>query len=349
MVGQQETTFKLHKVFLARCSSNMKLEKTNKLIFEKLEPDTFKIVLNYLYLDDLPENLLPEKLPALAHQADYFGLTTLKHFTYTELSKKISKDNAVQVLENSIKYSAIDLQQVATKFIHNNMPSPNELKKLSKEALISILVFKDIPIKTGDLDMNLVAYIESLYKKDSGDLFIVSNDGEKVKVYKVLLYCISKYFKEIFDKILKDLLSMETYNLTYDTKKSLTTILSFMFGKEADVNDIDTLFTIHFLSTRFSYDEGVDYALDKLELLVHESNVLRISDFNHKEGKRERLTETCVNIISKSPSVIRKLLDERIGSLNQISTEEREIKSESVKTEEKKEAPKRRSFGLFGK
>ncbi|KAG6456273.1 hypothetical protein O3G_MSEX009656 [Manduca sexta] len=132
MKSTEGTEFKVHKNILASRSAVLKanfehntIECHTNTIESPLEEDVLREVLLYIYSDKVPKiNEIPDKLLAAA---EYYQLEELKMLCERPLLKRLTVQNAIEILEFADLHSADTLKQETLEFIkHNPM---NEIVK----------------------------------------------------------------------------------------------------------------------------------------------------------------------------------------------------------------------------
>lgn len=117
--------FKVHKAMLACRSAVFRAnfehdtkECHTNVVESPFESEVMREVLTFIYSDKSPKALqIPEKI---LHAADYYQLPKLKQFCEEAIPRKLTVENAVEILELADSYSANILKQVALMFIKLN-------------------------------------------------------------------------------------------------------------------------------------------------------------------------------------------------------------------------------------
>jgi len=146
---------KAHKAILASrwdffksmLTSEMKEGGKNEIEIKDWDSEVFKVIISYIYTDQIEFNDLKMILKILM-EANKYGLIRLKKMWEWELTKVIDHDNVIDLLHLSDTHQASDLRNVCLEFVVQHYDSiikrkdNNIFNKLSKNTIVELLLMK---------------------------------------------------------------------------------------------------------------------------------------------------------------------------------------------------------------
>ena len=104
-------------VLTAMFQHDMQEASNRSVKVQDIEPDVFRQLLHYVYTGDAPDLENEEMTEPLYIAADKYQIISLKEWCSTELSDKITVDNAVRLLAVAHLHSDEKLKQICAYFI----------------------------------------------------------------------------------------------------------------------------------------------------------------------------------------------------------------------------------------
>eukprot|EP01121_Diplochlamys_sp_Union-15-3_P017564 TRINITY_DN6209_c0_g1_i2.p1 TRINITY_DN6209_c0_g1~~TRINITY_DN6209_c0_g1_i2.p1 ORF type:complete len:651 (-),score=74.18 TRINITY_DN6209_c0_g1_i2:331-2283(-) len=209
------TEFSLHKpVILARCPSLLEIEALEEKL--PISVDTFKLFINFLYSDRIPDILKPEQLLELLQCSHYFNKKILRMICADLLETEIRHSNIKEWEDIAVGLKSPFLSRLLQFYSHKDMDSTvsefwkteDEIRNPSSSTSTSTSTSTSLPVvKTSTLSEDEFFILEveknqiqmyqeefnKLFLQQKGDFDILIED-KKIPCYKAILAARNQYF-----------------------------------------------------------------------------------------------------------------------------------------------------------
>ena len=129
-------------VFKTMLSSRMKESTSNEIIISDFDHDAVKEFIRFLYLDKCDKDILDKHAKSLLAMAHKYEVKGLLNITVDYLTKTLSDDTVVELLQLADLYEAENLKMKALKFIKTNLKDltkAGRFSPLSQELLLNLI------------------------------------------------------------------------------------------------------------------------------------------------------------------------------------------------------------------
>ena len=186
-------------VFDAMFQHDMLENRTNETEITDVTPAAFRALLRFIYTGQCEVGVLAEEILVAANKYD---IQELKEICAKKLHKKLTADNAVDLLIFSDVHQAEDLKIGAIRFINKNAPAVMKTpswstcpkfqlrKKLTVDNAVDLLIFSDLH-QANDLKEAAIHFINknapAVIRTSSWPAFVRNHNNLLLELYSKLL------------------------------------------------------------------------------------------------------------------------------------------------------------------